>query len=89
VKTYGTWNGMPRERIPWYPTVDTAKCAGCRTCYEFCSHGVYGWDEAADKPTVIEPLQCVVGCSSCSLKCEEGAIAFPPLTVLKDFAGGL
>ncbi len=85
MKSYGTWHGFPREQIPWHPTVDPALCAGCRTCYEFCSHGVYGWDEAADRPTVIEPHQCVVGCSTCSQKCEEGAISFPPLTVLKDF----
>ena len=49
---------------------------------------MYGWDENANRPTVIEPFQCVVGCSTYSLKCEEEAITFPPLTVLKDFARG-
>ncbi len=82
---YGEWRGTPREQIPWYPTVDASTCVGCRTCYQFCSHGVYGWDQTTDRPTVIEPFQCVVGCSTCSLKCEEEAITFPPLTILKEF----
>ncbi len=85
MKTYGTWQGTPREHIPWYPTIDPAKCESCRKCYEFCGHGVYGWDEAANAPTVIEPYQCVVGCSSCSHQCEHEAITFPPLTILKGF----
>ena len=88
MKSYGTWKGTPREQIPWYPAVDLAKCVGCRRCFEFCSHGVYGWDEAANTPKVLEPFQCVVGCSSCSQECEEGAIAFPPLTILKEFVRG-
>lgn len=85
MKSYGTWKGTPREQIPWYPTVEAAKCVGCRKCFEFCSHGVYSWDEAASIPRVIEPFQCVVGCSSCSHQCEEEAVTFPPLTILSDF----
>jgi NAD-dependent dihydropyrimidine dehydrogenase PreA subunit len=80
---HGTWKGVPREQIPWYPSVDEAKCTGCRKCYEFCSHKVYAWDEALDKAVVAQPLQCVVGCSNCSHQCEQGAISFPPLTILK------
>ncbi len=83
----GTWNGIAREGIPWYPTVDDARCKGCRTCFEFCSHGVYAWDDAANIAKVVEPFRCVVGCSSCALQCEEGAIHFPPLSILKDLAG--
>jgi NAD-dependent dihydropyrimidine dehydrogenase PreA subunit len=82
---HGEWKGTPREQIPWYPSVDLSKCVGCRNCYDFCSHEVYGWDEAANTPTVSEPFLCVVGCNSCSHECDEGAIAFPPLTVLKGF----
>ena len=81
---YGTWKGTPREQIPWHPTVDSAKCVGCRKCFEFCSHGVYGWDDEANIPKVLKPFQCVVGCSSCAHLCEEGAIAFPALTILKE-----
>jgi NAD-dependent dihydropyrimidine dehydrogenase PreA subunit len=82
---YGEWKGTPREKIPWYPTVDVSRCVGCRKCLEFCSHGVYGWDDEANVPKVVEPFQCVVGCSSCSLQCDAEAIAFPPLTILKEF----
>jgi NAD-dependent dihydropyrimidine dehydrogenase PreA subunit len=85
MKNHGTWKGTPREQIPWYPTVDSAKCVGCRKCFEFCSHGVYAWDETAGTPKVQEPFQCVVGCSNCASQCAEGAIAFPPLTILKEF----
>ncbi len=81
--SYGTWRGVPRERVPWYPTLDAEKCIGCRKCYEFCSHKVYAWDEAKDRPVVGQPFQCVVGCSNCSHQCEQGAISFPPLTILK------
>jgi NAD-dependent dihydropyrimidine dehydrogenase PreA subunit len=83
--THGTWRGFPRERIPWYPTVDAAKCAGCRICFEFCSHGVYAWDDQANTPRVIEPFKCVVGCGSCTQECDAGAITFPPLSILKAY----
>ncbi len=86
---HGMWKGTPRERVPWYPTIDSSKCVGCRKCFEFCSHRVYGWNEETNTPKVIEPFQCVVGCSSCSHQCEEGAITFPPLSVLKEFVGGI
>jgi CDP-4-dehydro-6-deoxyglucose reductase, E3 len=85
---YGTWKGHPREQIPWHPTVDLEACIGCKTCWEFCSHGVYAWDDATDRPKVVEPFQCVVGCSGCSHQCEHGAISFPTLDVLKPFLGG-
>lgn len=80
---HGTWRGVPRESIPWHPTVDADACIGCRKCFEFCSHGVYTWDGAADRPLVTEPFQCVVGCSNCMHQCDAGAITFPPLTILK------
>ena len=80
--TYGEWNGVPREQVPWYPTIHTVRCTGCRTCFEFCSHHVYQWDEATDRPMVTEPFRCVVGCMNCSHQCEQKAISFPPLTVL-------
>jgi len=81
--SYGTWKGVPREQIPWYPAVDAEKCTGCRKCFEFCGHKVYAWDETNDRPVVAQPFQCVVGCSNCSPQCEQDAIAFPPLTILK------
>jgi NAD-dependent dihydropyrimidine dehydrogenase PreA subunit len=77
------WKGVPREQVPWHPTVEASSCVGCRKCFEFCSHGVYAWDEAADRPVVAEPFRCVVGCSNCMHQCDAGAITFPPLTILK------
>ena len=85
---YGTWKGIPRGQIPWHPSVDLEKCVGCKKCYEFCSHGVYGWDDGANTPMVVEPFQCVVGCSSCTYQCEEGAISFPPLSILRSLVSG-
>jgi NAD-dependent dihydropyrimidine dehydrogenase PreA subunit len=70
---------VPREKIPWHPTVDPSKCTGCRVCLEFCRHGVYEWDEGAGRPVVARPLNCLVGCSGCEPKCPAGAISFPDL----------
>jgi len=81
---YGNWQGIPREDIPWHPTVDLEKCLGCKECYNFCSHGVYDWDEKNNKPKVVEPYSCVVGCSSCMGMCPQEAISFPSLTILKN-----
>ncbi len=85
---HGMWKGIPREQIPWHPSVDAEKCAGCRKCFEFCSHGVYAWDEAANVTKVVEPFNCVVGCGSCAALCEQDAITFPPLAILKGYMGG-
>jgi NAD-dependent dihydropyrimidine dehydrogenase PreA subunit len=82
---YGTWKGFPREQIPWYPTINAVTCVGCRKCFEFCSHGVYTWDEHANTPKVAEPFQCVVGCSNCAGQCDAEAITFPLLSVLTPF----
>ncbi len=84
---YGTWNGVDREQVPWYPSVDVSRCSGCRTCFEFCSHGVYSWDEEKSVPAVAEPFLCVVGCSSCAHQCPQEAIQFPPLTALAGIGG--
>lgn len=82
---YGTWRGIPREEIAWHPTVDKEKCVGCKECFNFCMHSVYGWDADGHRVFVKEPFSCVVGCSSCAGLCSAGAISFPPLTVLKEF----
>lgn len=76
---------VPREQIPWYPTVDAGKCIGCRTCFEFCSHGVYEWSHETGKPVVKNPYNCVVGCSSCAARCPAEAIVFPQLSILKQY----
>ncbi|MCR4397546.1 MAG: ferredoxin family protein [Firmicutes bacterium] len=76
---------VPRDQIPWHPTIDGDKCSGCRTCFEFCRNGVYEWDAQNEKPVVKRPHSCIVGCSACSAKCPSEAIAFPPLSILKQY----
>ena len=72
-----TWRGIPREEIPWYPTIHPDKCTGCRTCVDFCPNDVLEFDEAAGKTIVKNPFSCVVECSTCGKLCPEGAIRFP------------
>ena len=71
------WRGIPREQIPWYPSIDASKCIGCRTCIDFCKNGVLAFDEANQKALVVAPFYCVVECSTCGRLCPEGAINFP------------
>lgn len=78
------WRGIPREKIPWYPTIDPEKCVGCRTCVEFCHNGVLEFDDGEQKARVRSPYNCVVECSTCGRFCPTGAIGFPDE---KDFSG--
>ncbi len=84
-KDLGTWRGIPREEIPWYPTIMEDLCDGCKLCIQFCSFRVYEYDEKTNKAQVMNPFNCVVGCSMCSLKCKPKAIMFPPLSILETF----
>lgn len=76
---------LPREEIPWYPSVDPSRCDGCGECIRFCHGKVYAAD-AAGKAVVINPYGCKVGCSYCSTNvCTRGAISFPNLKWLREF----
>lgn len=68
---------VPRESIPWFPTVDTDLCAGCEDCFDFCASGVYEWDDQWGFPIVTNPYNCVVGCQACGKLCATEAITFP------------
>lgn len=84
---YGTWQGHPREHIPWFPTVAEDLCNACGACVRFCSFGVF--EATADgKVRVVEPLRCQVGCSSCVQVCPPRAITFPPRSILDAFRPG-
>jgi NAD-dependent dihydropyrimidine dehydrogenase PreA subunit len=69
------WHGIPREEIPWYPTVDPETCIGCTLCYVTCGRGVY--DMQDNKAVVPTPYSCMVGCSTCAIVCPVEAISFP------------
>ena len=68
---------IPREQIPWFPTIEEGQCDNCGTCLAFCKHGVYGLCEVSVR--VVAPFNCVVGCSGCQPKCSNSAIRFPDL----------
>ena len=78
------WRGIPREKIPWYPTIDAEKCIGCRTCIDFCKNGVLEFDENAQKARVRAPFNCVVECSTCGRLCPVEAIHFPEQKVFTE-----
>jgi NAD-dependent dihydropyrimidine dehydrogenase PreA subunit len=52
-------------------------------CVTGCGKGVYGYDYEREKPIVLRPTQCLVGCVTCSNVCPEGAISFPSIQQLQ------
>ena len=75
-----TWNGIERAKIKWFPTIDYDKCIGCLACLQKCSHNVY--IEKDGKPKVVNPDNCVVGCTGCDKVCPKKAISHPPKSYL-------
>jgi CDP-4-dehydro-6-deoxyglucose reductase len=74
------WHGVPREEIVWFPTVNEDACIGCGTCVTGCSRLVYRYDYERRKAVVADPLNCMVGCTTCANTCPTNAIRFPPLS---------
>ena len=70
-------SAAPREKIPWFPTVDNDVCIGDQECFNFCKSNVFAWDEAEGRPMVANPYNCVLGCNACMQICPVEAIAFP------------
>lgn len=81
----GEWRGIPREEIPWFPTIDTEKCIGCRECITICKNGVLAFDEPSQKSTVVNPYNCVVECRTCARLCPADAISFPDVNEFSMF----
>lgn len=67
--------GIPREEIPWYPTINEDLCNSCGACMDFCTNDVFAQGELST--IVVNPYNCVVGCSACINECTTGAISFP------------
>ncbi len=73
------WHGVPREQIYWNPSVMDEACIGCGTCVTGCSRLVYRFDFERKKPVVVDPLNCMVGCTTCANTCPAHALVFPPI----------
>ena len=71
-----TWHGIPRNKIPWFPTIDYQKCINCRKCKDYCKLGVYELEEHEGKQRSIvkHPNNCVVLCTGCDGICPAKAI---------------
>jgi len=72
------WHGIPRQDIPWFPSLDADKCIGCELCYVTCGREVYEiTPDPRAKASVELPYNCMVGCSTCAVVCPTQAIVFP------------
>lgn len=81
-----TWHGIPRTKIPWYPTINYDKCQSCGKCVEYCMLGTYEFEQKGDKkiPVVKNPYNCVMMCSGCDPICPAGAIQHPSKKVIHE-----
>ena len=86
-KDYGTWEGHPRENIPWFPTVSAELCDGCAKCLEVCPKEVFELDQNG-KAVVVEPFLCIVGCCFCKSACDPHAILMPDRAMLDSYRHG-
>jgi NAD-dependent dihydropyrimidine dehydrogenase PreA subunit len=77
-------NQIPREKIPWFPTINYDLCTGNKDCLNFCPNGVYEWDNDTCKPKVKNPYSCTAFCSNCVQICKSVAISFPSIDEITD-----
>ena len=75
--TRKVYKGIPREKIPWYPTINYDKCVCCVKCVDYCKLGVFGTIKKYGKkePLVSNPNNCVVLCKGCQDICPSDAIS--------------
>jgi len=72
------WHGVPRQDVPWFPSVDAGKCIGCELCYVTCGREVFEMTPGPRPKAAVEhPYNCMVGCSTCAMACPTQAISFP------------
>ena len=73
-----TYQGIPRDKIPWDPRINYAKCVACGKCVDFCHMYAFKVDEKnGEKITVVNANRCVVFCRGCEDICPAGAITHP------------
>ena len=74
-----TFQGVPRNKIPWHPTINYEKCIACGKCVDFCHNSVFEFEEIdGKKRTVVKkPYNCVVFCRGCEDICLVKAITYP------------
>ncbi len=75
-------SAIPREKIPWFPSINYDLCKGTKECLAFCPTNVFAWDEAGARTIVANPYSCTVGCSNCVRICPNQAITFPDMEEL-------
>lgn len=68
---------IPRDRVDWAPVIDYEACLHDRACLDFCKSDVFAWNEEAMRVEVVNPRNCVIGCTSCAQICPAEAISFP------------
>ncbi len=78
--------GVPRAKIPWFPSINYDLCKGTKDCLAFCPSNVFAWDEGRARTIVVGPFSCTVGCSNCARICPNHAITFPDM---EEFAATL
>jgi CDP-4-dehydro-6-deoxyglucose reductase len=76
------WHGIPREQIAWSPSVEADACTGCGSCVTGCGRLVYRYDYVKRIAFVVDPLNCMVGCTTCANTCPTHAIHFPSLATI-------
>lgn len=79
----GQWHGVPRAEIQWQPTVIADRCVGCGLCATSCGRGVYAFDYEQNRPVVVAPEMCMVGCTTCATICTQDAIEFPSIGYIR------
>jgi NAD-dependent dihydropyrimidine dehydrogenase PreA subunit len=74
-----TYHGVPRNKIPWGPTIDYDKCITCGKCVDYCHMKAFAFEETEGKKRTIvkNPNACVVFCRGCEDICPAGAITHP------------
>lgn len=57
--------------------VNNEVCIGCKACFQSCFIDVINWDEAAKRPVIAYPEECVQ-CMFCEMNCPVRALKVIP-----------